>query len=190
MSPWTIEKIRLLEEEKLISSAFWNACLIRRYHSGLCLPYIKRGIKNGLTERCDYCLGRRGNCKVNTSEKVFSIPLCLIQMMYSIWLESVRQILSILKYTKMDRATLNALLSSCELLGIAWLFYYHYSVIDKIVHVSLDSRCDHETSLHIRGPFSKLNRFLPVAFSQRTHPLLPTDSLVPLASSSNALTSP
>lgn len=87
-------------------------------------------------------------------------------------------------------ATSNVMLSSCELLGIAWLFYYHYSVINKIVHVSLASRCENETSLHIRGPFSKLNRFLPVAFSQRTHPLLPTGSLVPLASSPNVLTSP
>jgi hypothetical protein len=118
------------------------------------------------------------------------MPLCLIQMIYTIWLESGRQILSILKYTKMDMATLNVLLSSCELLGIAWLFYYHYSVIDKIVHVNLASRCDHETSIHIRGPFLKLNRFLPVAFSQHTHPLLPTGSLVPLASSFNVLTSP
>jgi hypothetical protein len=82
------------------------------------------------------------------------------------------------------------MLSSCELLGIAWLFYYQYSVIDEIVHGSLASRFDNETSLHIRGPFSKLNRFLSVAFSQRTHPLLPTGSLVPLTSSPNVLTSP
>jgi len=116
--------------------------------------------------------------------------LCLIQMMFTVLLENGLQILSILKCTKMHKATSNALLNSLKLVEVARTLYYHYSVIDKVVHVSLASIYDHESNLHIRAPFSKLNRFLLFSFSQRTHPLLPTGSLLPLASSFNVPTSP